>query len=228
MSTNERWHVTMVVDRSGSMHQIRDDAQGAINKFVEEQKQVEGKMTFSLVQFDTVYDIVVDGKPIARVPAYELEPRGSTALLDAVGKAIAYTATLVAGKKTKPDRVLIAIITDGHENSSVEYSNDDVAKAVKAKTDDGWEFVFLGADQSAWDVARDLHIRQASGYVPDQVGTQAAYGGLSTSLAASRASGQSFTYAGGDKRMAPRQTPPQRPTKPRVRKTSGKPTGTDR
>jgi hypothetical protein len=79
--------ITLVVDRSGSMQERRADAQGGVNAFIQKQAEEPGEALLTLVQFDTEYEIVHSGAPIHKVPEYTLEPRGATALLDAVGRA---------------------------------------------------------------------------------------------------------------------------------------------
>ena len=80
--------ITMVIDRSGSMESIRTDAEGGVNTFVDSQKSEPGEALLTLVQFDTAYEFVHKGVPIGSVPRFKLVPRGSTAFLDAVGRAI--------------------------------------------------------------------------------------------------------------------------------------------
>ena len=82
---NDLSDVTVVLDRSGSMSSCRDEAEGGLNAFIEEQKKHVGETVFTLVQFDTEYEFVHKGKPIREVGPCELVPRGMTALLDAVG-----------------------------------------------------------------------------------------------------------------------------------------------
>jgi|GEM_PF-596522 len=79
--------VTLIVDRSGSMPLIRKDAEGGINAFLEAQRAVAGELLVTLVQFDNEYEFVCRGVPLSQVPPYSLEPRGSTALLDAVRRS---------------------------------------------------------------------------------------------------------------------------------------------
>ena len=80
--------ITLVVDRSGSMEQVREDAEGGVNSFIAQQAKEPGEALLTLVQFDTEYEFLHQGVPITEVPRYELVPRGMTALLDAVGRAI--------------------------------------------------------------------------------------------------------------------------------------------
>ena len=88
--------ITLVVDRSGSMESIWNDAEGGVNAFIEEQSKQPGEALLTLVQFDTDYEFVHNGVPIQDVPKYELQPRGMTALLDAVGRAINETGERMA------------------------------------------------------------------------------------------------------------------------------------
>jgi hypothetical protein len=88
--------ITMVIDRSGSMSSIRSDAEGGINTFIDLQKSEPGEALLSLVQFDTEYEFIHKDVPIGNVPKYTLVPRGSTALLDAVGRAINETGARLA------------------------------------------------------------------------------------------------------------------------------------
>ena len=83
--------IHVILDRSGSMYGVVTDIIGGYNKFLTEQKAEKGKATLSLVQFDDKYETVYEGKPIKDVQALDLTPRGSTALLDGVGKSIANT-----------------------------------------------------------------------------------------------------------------------------------------
>jgi hypothetical protein len=72
--------ITLVVDRSGSMQERREDAQGGVNAFIQQQVKEPGEATLTLVQFDAEYEVVHSGVPIESVPEYELVPRGMTAV----------------------------------------------------------------------------------------------------------------------------------------------------
>ena len=88
--------ITMVIDRSGSIGSIRSDAEGGIDKFIDSQKSEPGEASLTPVQFDTEYEFVHRGAPIGGVPTFKLVPRGSKALLNAVGRAINETAARLA------------------------------------------------------------------------------------------------------------------------------------
>ena len=95
--------ITLVVDRSGSMDEVREDAEGGVNTFIRQQAKEPGEALLTLVQFDTEYEFLHSGVPIQDVPKYELVPRGMTALLDAVGRRRRYPV--------RPSELLRTIIT---------------------------------------------------------------------------------------------------------------------
>lgn len=158
--------ITLVVDRSGSMQSIRDDAQGGINAFVTQQAETSGEALVSLVQFDTKYEFVANGIPAADFPEYELVPRGGTALLDAIGRAINETGDRLS-KMSEPDRpalVVIVVMTDGHENSSREFTKAQIKQMIEhQQTHYNWQFTFLGADQDAFSEATSMGMAVGAG-----------------------------------------------------------------
>lgn len=144
-------HITLVVDRSGSMTATLADAQGGIDTFLDEQFSLPGKLTLTLVEFDTQIDI--PASMATERPKYTLVPRGMTALWDAVGTAITNTGMQLneMPEDQRPVHVIFAVVTDGQENSSHIWN----AKALKEKIQEqenkyNWHFVFIGQDQSAW------------------------------------------------------------------------------
>jgi len=181
MTNSNYTHLALVVDRSGSMADIKDDAQGGINTLIAEQFAEEGQLTVTLSEFDDHFDDVVrmSGKPFA----YKLSPRGSTALLDAVGKEITRTAQELDAlpKALRPSKVLFVVVTDGQENSSNEFT----LKAVKAsietqRKDHGWTFQFIGAEEAAWQ-GREMGMNSASFNRSDK-GQRGAYKSMNDSM----------------------------------------------
>lgn len=147
--------IVLVLDRSGSMASIRDDAIGGVNTFIEEQQKEDGEAYFSIIQFDSVY-----GDPQTwRQPLVETElltkdtfiPRGRTALFDAIGKTVAEVRELRA-KGEITGKVQFVIQTDGGENSSTEYrTRESVSNVVTQVTEEGWgDFIFLGTNIDAF------------------------------------------------------------------------------
>jgi hypothetical protein len=166
--------ITLVVDRSGSMAAIQDDAEGGVNAFIAEQKETPGEALLTLVQFDTEYEFLHNGVPIREAGKYELHPRGATALLDAVGRAIVETGRRLA-TTPEPDRpglVIFVVVTDGQENSSREFTKSQIKEMIERQQEVyNWKFTFLGANQDAFAEAHDLGIQAAgaAAYAPERV-----------------------------------------------------------
>ena len=158
-------HLVLVIDRSGSMEPVKHDTEGGIKAFIEDQRNVSGRTTVSLYQFDTVHDEVRSFADVNEDLGYQLIPRGGTALLDAVGFAVTktgeYLAAMDEGKR--PGEVVVLIATDGQENSSQEYSLPQVKEMITRQQDEyGWRFVFIGANQDAFATSGAMGIPVAS------------------------------------------------------------------
>ena len=144
-------HVLAIVDRSGSMYTIAKEMTAALNHFFADQAKLEGVCLVDYVQFDGHYEKVFEDVVVGEAKAV-IEPRGSTALVDAIGKG-----TVELGEKLsnlpearRPGKVLVVVVTDGGENSSQEWKADQVKKLVSDQQDKyGWDYVFLGANMDA-------------------------------------------------------------------------------
>lgn len=165
-TTTAKTQITMILDRSGSMESIREDVIGGFNAFIQEQKAEPGEVIVTLVQFDgqAPYDIIYDRQPIEKIETLTTkvyQPRGSTPLLDAMGRGILTLAAQLANEETaqKTEKVLFMTITDGMENASREFTQKQVQDLIKEKTEkDGWQFVYLSADLSAIREAEHLGV----------------------------------------------------------------------
>lgn len=182
--------ITLVVDRSGSMEQVREDAEGGVNTFIAEQGKQPGQALLTLVQFDTEYEFLHKGLPIQQVPKYELTPRGMTALLDAVGKAINETGQRLAKMPQcdRPGLVIFVVMTDGLENSSKEFSKAQLKQMIQRQQNEyNWHFTFLGANQDAFTEAGEMgiHAPGVANYAMHK--THAAYGATGRKVGRMRA-----------------------------------------
>lgn len=146
--------IIVVLDRSGSMESIGRSTVHGFNSFIKEQRAAEGEANLTLVQFDNQYQVDYSNLDIKHVKDLILGetfvPRAMTALYDAIGRTIAEV-------KTKNDVVMV-IITDGMENASKEFNRDGVFKSIEAKKKDGWNFLFLAANQDAIKAGGDMGI----------------------------------------------------------------------
>lgn len=187
--------VIFILDRSGSMSGLEADTIGGFNSMIAKQKKEDGEAYISTVLFDDVSEVLYD-----RVPVNKIEPmnenqyyvRGCTALLDAIGGAIHHIDNVhkYIKKEDRPEKTLFIITTDGMENSSRRYSYDKVKKMVeKQKKKHGWEFLFLGANIDAIEVAGRFGIsaNRAINYESDRKGTQLNYEVLSKTVSCFRA-----------------------------------------
>lgn len=184
---NNLVEIVAVLDRSYSMSSIKDAAQESFDGFINEQKALDKEVRVTLAQFDDQYELVYEQKPIQEVPNVELLPRGSTALLDAIGK----TANTVGERLHKtpedqrPSRVIFVIVTDGQENQSKEFKLDDIKKIIQTQEDVyKWDFVYLSADANAFHDATVMGFKAGKilQYDHTQVGVSGAYCGMSASV----------------------------------------------
>jgi uncharacterized protein YegL len=185
---NDLADLTIVVDRSGSMSSIQDEAEAGVNTFITEQAKAPGEAVLTLVEFDDKYEFVHKAVPIKGVPPYRLVPRGMTALLDAVGRSIAETGDRLAKmpEDQRPGLVAFVIVTDGMENSSQEFTRQKVREMITRQREQyNWQFTFLGAGDSAWQADRlGISAKDAASYSPKNVAR--AYSAASSKMSRSR------------------------------------------
>ena len=200
--------IGILVDRSGSMEDCRNDMQGGLNTFITEQAKEPGSCDVTIAQFDTVYERVLEPTPIAEVKPYALHPRGATALLDGMGKFITETGEYLEAieESERPGTVIIVIVTDGEENSSQEWKDPAKIKArVQRQTNDyGWRFIFLGANMDAVKTAASYGIGRGSTMTYDSrstVGVANTYSSLSASVVNIR-SGLADSFTDDDRKGA--------------------------
>jgi Mg-chelatase subunit ChlD len=154
--------LALVVDSSGSMFSCVNDVTGGVKQFIGDQKKESGNAVLTAVKFDHTYTVIHDFTPINDVDedkfAREYTPRGSTALLDAIGRTtIDMSQKLEAlSAEDRPKRVVVAVITDGYENASKEFTIEKIRELIKTKEAEGWEYLFLGASLDAIDVAKNM------------------------------------------------------------------------
>ena len=178
--------ILVITDRSGSMAVIASDVIGGYNTFIEEQRKVPGEAKVTFTQFDTEYEVVYAGKLLADVPkldSHTFVPRGSTALLDAIGRTLNEQGQRIATEDWA-DLVLVCIITDGEENSSREFTRERIKEMTAHAEKTGWKFIYIGANQNSFQVAQGLGMVNAitSNYTADAAGTAGAYKGMTASV----------------------------------------------
>ena len=188
--------LVFIVDRSGSMSGLESDTIGGLNATLKKNREVDGECLVSIVLFDNVSEVLVDRKPIeqvANLTEAQYQVRGCTALLDAVGGAIRYMDKVqhILPDEHRAEHVIFTIITDGMENASRHFDYPRVKRLIEAHEEQGWEFIFLGANIDAAAEASRIGIRadHATQYMSDDIGTAVAYEAMAVAQMSKRATG---------------------------------------
>lgn len=182
--------LVFILDRSGSMSGLEADTIGGFNAMIRKQQKGEGEVIVSTVLFDDEVQIIHDRVNIKKIELLndnQYFVRGCTALLDAVGGAIHHIGNVhkYAREEDRPEKTLFIITTDGMENASRKYTYEKVKALVeRQKKRFGWEFLFLGANIDAIEVAGRFGIQptRAVNYENDSNGTQLNYQILSETV----------------------------------------------
>jgi len=189
--------IFFLLDRSGSMESITDDVIGGFNSYVQSQIDGPDEARMTLVQFDSQepHQVIFANTKMAEVPALTrqtYQPRGGTPLYDAMGHLVTdaniWVEQTQSEGKFKPEVIFITF-TDGEENQSREYTQQTIFELVQRKQDnEGWTFVYMGANQDAYAVGRQggFESDSTSNFRADARGTSLAFEDLSLSTSKSR------------------------------------------
>ena len=160
--------IVVILDRSGSMQHMQEEAIGGFNAFLKDQQAIPEEARLTLVLFDHRYDVIHASVPLADVPELNREtyiPAGTTALFDAIGRTVVAVGTRLEAlaEEDRPNKVMVTILTDGMENASHEYRKEQVAAMLKEQQEKyQWEVVFLAANIDAFAVGGQLGIKGQS------------------------------------------------------------------
>ena len=160
-----------LIDRSGSMHGSENDTIGGFNSFIEKEKAKDFETKVTTILFDNKYEVLYKRRDITEVgelTSDEYFVRGSTALFDAIGR------TITSLDKEINNKALFVIMTDGMENSSVEFSKSQIKSMIESHS---WEFIFIGADIDSYAEAAKIGIRKSrtANYAKSRDGIERAY-----------------------------------------------------
>ena len=193
---NNTTELVFIIDRSGSMAGLEEDTVGGFNAMIEKQKKKDGLCLVTTVFFDNESEIIHDRIRLEDVPemADEYYVRGCTARLDAVGKTIEHIGNIhkYARPEDVPANTIFIITTDGMENASHKFTKDKVKKMIeRQKKKYGWEFIFIGANIDAVNVAAGIGIGadRAANYHADSRGTRVNYEAMSKAVFSMREAG---------------------------------------
>jgi len=175
--------ILAIIDVSGSMESIKTDAIGGFNAFLADQKTVDGEARMTLALFDNQYDLLYQGRALAEAEPLTTQtyvPRGSTALLDAIGRTLNVQGARIEAEGWA-EKVIVTVLTDGQENQSKEFTAPVIREMVAAAEAKGWAFVFLAANQDAFATAQFYGSSgaHAQSFAANSVGTAQAYSTMS-------------------------------------------------
>lgn len=178
-----RDEIVLIIDKSGSMETIKDDAIGGFNSFLAQQKKIDRDANVTFVLFDDRYQLVHDGKDIQEIERLTddtYRPSGRTALLDAIGLTVDRVGERLDALKEaeKPENVIVFILTDGMENASSDYKRGRIKEMIEHQSSKyGWEFIYGGANQDAFAEAGGMGIKAQNTFNFDATGegTRMAY-----------------------------------------------------
>ncbi len=189
--------IVCVLDRSGSMSDMVDEAIGGFNAFLKEQQECEGEADLTVCLFDNEllypYDNV-DIREAQPMTKKTFVPRGTTALYEAIGQTVCKVEATVekgckCGKCQPADKVILAILTDGLNNINGEWSSEKIKRLLENKQKDNWDVFYLAANQDAFAMGQSLGVAAANSmsYLGNERGgTSKGYGSMSRSVLKSR------------------------------------------
>lgn len=192
--------ITFVLDETGSMYPTSEQTIAGFNTYVRELRTSETPMRMTLVKFNSTHvETLFADMDVQKVPdltSHTYTPAALTPLLDAVGNAITNAdgkvAKLKKAKKATP-RMLVVVLTDGYENASQEYTQEQIASMIKDRQAKDWTFVFMGADQNAWSNSQQYNFNQGNTISYASSNTTEAYAVAAVATRAYAASGRSST-----------------------------------
>jgi len=176
-----------IIDRSGSMSSMIDTAINGFNEFLQEQKTVDGNALVSTMLFSTKFNKLYENLDIQKCELLNKQTYttgGMTSLYDAIGLTIDNEIDQLGNlpKEERPDKTLCVILTDGYENSSSKFNQEQIKEKIsEMKEDFNWEFIFLAANEEASTTAETMGISKGNAYAftNSSSGLKDAYMGVS-------------------------------------------------
>jgi hypothetical protein len=198
-------HYIGLFDRSGSMDGIREETENGIRAFFDQQRDLPGKATVSEYQFDYEPELICSFEDLLNLRPYKLAPRGSTALLDAIGYVLDHEGRKLEllPEEMRPEQVFFLIATDGKNNSSRNFGLTDIRARLQHQQDVyKWEIVYMGANVDAFEEGNAMSIPSTSTLQYANTTTTEAYKMSGGAVRRSRISGQSVSYTPEEREQA--------------------------
>lgn len=186
---NNKTSINVILDSSGSMLNLMQDTLGGFNKFIADQRDLEGEVIFTLCTFSNDYRLMHDCVPLASVENLTdktYSPGGGTALLDAMGATIESVSKKIAAMQEadRPSKTIYLVITDGEENQSKNWTHAKLKSLVQDQEKNGAQFIFLGANLDAFTQASTFGFsaQNSINYKSTNIGTRQLYSSISASV----------------------------------------------
>jgi uncharacterized protein YegL len=186
--------IVFIIDKSGSMNGFEKDTIGGFNSFINEQKKLVGDANVTVVLFNHDYNVLFENESLQKVRELDDEDyfvSGTTALIDAMCKAIDSVGNRLSklSEEKRPGKVIFVTITDGQENSSRNYSTEQLKEKIKHQEDKySWKFVFLSSDLNQFYTAKS-NWKIADAFSYDTNKTRDLYGAINSCVTSYRNSG---------------------------------------
>ena len=179
--------LVFVIDKSGSMSGLENETIKGFNELLNKQKRQKDKALITTIFFNTTMQFINERKDINEVKEITLNDYrvgGCTSLLDAIGNAINYILNNQINDKENEYNNMVVIITDGLENSSLEFSYEKINSLINKKQKEDWQFIFLGANIDVIKEANKMGIASdnAVSYNNDEKGVKLNYEAISLAI----------------------------------------------
>lgn len=155
--TEKTTEIVFIMDESGSMNSKREEAVKGFNEFISEQKEVPGEANLTLISFDDIVRTILTRKPIEEVNTItddDFTPSGCTALYDAMGNAFSQLDEV----NDEDSNIVMVVMTDGKENTSSDFTADEIKEKVKEKKKHDWDILFLSCDIDSFNDAKNIGV----------------------------------------------------------------------
>lgn len=192
--------IVLILDRSGSMAGVMNEAIGSCNSMIEDQKKVAGEARVTIAMFDHEYSLLADRTSLDVVaPLSEATcfARGTTALYDAIGRTVSTVGDRLRSlrEEDRPEQVIVAVMTDGYENASREYTIEKVKSMIDHQTSKyNWKFLFLGANLDVAQVSSSIGVPSSNHFTYSNTpkSVRASYMVMSEALRGYRSEGENY------------------------------------
>jgi len=187
---NNITELVFIIDRSGSMAGLESDTAGGFNSVISKQRENDGKCYVSTVLFNSAVTTLhdrVELNSISDMTPNDCRAIGSTSLCDAIGETVKHISDIhkYIRPEDVPERTMFVITTDGYENSSTKYTNEEIKKMINEKKEsNNWEFLFVGANIDSFTTAQSFGIdaNRVANYIADPKGTRVFYNTVASTV----------------------------------------------